>query len=323
MRRAWLSRKHIPLLSTVVVCALLYVVAAALYRGFFSLQVFANFFSDNSFLGIIAVGMTFVILSGGIDLSVGSVMALCSIVAAVLMGKGGLHPVAAIAAALALGTALGLGQGWVIRAFGLPPFIVTLAGMFFARGLGFIIHIEALPIDNPFYRAATDWAVEAGPARVPLTALVFLAVVAVGIYVSVYTVFGRNVYAVGGSEESARLMGIAVGRTKLLVYALSGFCAALAGVVFTFYGSSGNPSAGVGMELDAIAAVVVGGTLLSGGVGTVFGTLMGVLIFGIIQTGIVFDGRLSSWWTRVAIGALLLLFILLQKLFARPGLRGG
>jgi len=136
-------------------------------------------------------------------------------------------------------------------------------------------------------------------------------------------VFGRNVYAVGGNEEAAMLMGIPVGRTKVLVYALSGLCSSLAGVVFTFYGSSGNPSAAVGMELDAIAAVVVGGTLLSGGVGYVFGTLIGVLIFGIIQTGIVFDGRLSSWWTRVVIGALLLLFILLQKLFARPGLRRG
>ena len=315
-----LSQKHIPLLSTAAVCVLLYAAASALYPGFFSLQVLANFFSDNSFLGIVAVGMTFVILSGGIDLSVGSVLALCSIVMAVLMQRG-VPPVAAIAIVLALGTMLGAMMGCVVRYFDLPPFIVTLAGMFFARGLGFIIHIESLPIDNAFYRAATGWALEVGPARVPVTAFVFVAVVLVGIYVSAWTVFGRNVYAVGGNEEAAMLMGIPVGRTKVLVYALSGFCSSLAGVVFTFYGSSGNPSAAVGMELDAIAAVVVGGTLLSGGVGYVFGTLIGVLIFGIIQTGIVFDGRLSSWWTRVVIGALLLLFILLQKLFARPGLR--
>ena len=316
-----ISHKHIPLVSTVVVCVLLYAVACVLYKGFLSLQVFVNFFGDNSFLGIIAVGMTFVILSGGIDLSVGSVMALCSIVLAVLMQKAGVPPLAAIAIVLALGTTLGFAMGCVVRWFGLPPFIVTLAGMFFARGLAFIVHIESLPIDNPFYRTVTDWAVSVGGARVPLTALILVGVVAVGIAASVYTVFGRNVYAVGGNEEAAMLMGIPVGRTKQGVYALSGLCSALAGVVFTFYGSSGNPSAGVGMELDAIAAVVVGGTLLSGGVGTVFGTLVGVLIFGIIQTAIVFDGRLSSWWTRVAIGALLLLFILLQKLFARPALR--
>ena len=315
-----ISQKHIPLLSTAFVCVLLYGLASWQYEGFFSLQVFVNFFSDNSFLGIIAVGMTFVILSGGIDLSVGSMLALCSIVMAVLMQRG-VPPAAAIAIVLALGTTLGASMGCLVRYFGLPPFIVTLAGMFFARGLGFIIHIESLAIDNAFYRAVTGWALEVGPARVPITAFVFVAVVLVGLYVAAYTKFGRNVYAVGGNEEAAMLMGIPVGRTKVLVYALSGLCSSLAGVVFTFYGSSGNPATAVGMELDAIAAVVIGGTLLSGGVGTVLGTLIGVLIFGIIQTGIVFDGRLSSWWTRVAIGALLLVFILLQKLFARRGQR--
>jgi len=309
------SQKHIPLLSTVAVCILLYAVASILYHNFFSLRVFANFFSDNSFLGIAAVGMTFVILSGGIDLSVGSVLALSSILAAVLMEKLGVPPLLAIPAVLAVGTVLGLGMGAAVRWFGLPPFIVTLAGMFFARGLAFIIHIESMPISNSFYKAASAWGLEVGGARVPLTAIVFLAVVAAAIYVSGWTVFGRNVYAVGGNEEAAMLMGIPVGRTKLLVYSLSGFCSALGGVVFTLYGSSGNPSAGVGMELDAIAAVVVGGTLLSGGVGYVFGTLIGVLIFGIIQTGITFQGTLSSWWTKVAIGILLLL----QKLLARPG----
>ena len=318
-----ISRKHIPLLSTIAVCVLLYATGSVLYynQNFFSLQVFVNFFSDNSFLGIVAVGMTFVILSGGIDLSVGSVLALSSILAAVLMKSWGVPPPFAIVAVLAVGTALGLGMGCVIHFFGLPPFIVTLAGMFFARGLGFIIHIESMSIDNAFYRTASDLAVPLAGARVPITAIVFLAVLAAAVYVSTWTVFGRNVYAVGGNEEAAMLMGIPVGRTKLLVYALSGFCSALAGVVFTIYGSSGNPSAGVGMELDAIAAVVVGGTLLTGGVGYVFGTLIGVLIFGIIQTGISFQGTLSSWWTRVVIGVLLLLFILLQKLFARPAAR--
>ncbi|MFW6108616.1 MAG: galactofuranose ABC transporter, permease protein YjfF [bacterium] len=311
-------RKYVPLLSTAVVWALLYAVACVLYPGFFSLRVFADFFSDNSFLGIIAVGMTFVILSGGIDLSVGSMVALCSIVLAVLVELHGWHPLCAIAVVLALGTTLGLGTGSIIRYFGLPPFIVTLGGMFFARGLALIVRNESVPIQHGFYRAVTTWALTVGDGRVRVTSLVFLAVVAVGIYLAACTIFGRNVYAVGGNEEAALLMGVPVGWTKQRVYALSGFCSALAGVVFTFYGSSGNPAAAVGMELDAIAAVVIGGTLLSGGVGYVFGTLIGVLIFGTIQTAIIFDGRLSSWWTRVAIGALLLLFILLQKLLARP-----
>jgi simple sugar transport system permease protein len=224
-----------------------------------------------------------------------------------------------MAIVVTIGTGLGLAMGALIHCFRIAPFIVTLAGMFFARGLGFIIQIESLPIQNPFYRSITSWGLPIGwQLEIPLVALVFLGVLGVAIFLSSWTAFGRNVYAIGGNEEAAVLMGVPVARTKLLVYSLSGFCSALAGVVFTVYGSSGNPSAGVGMELDAIAAVVVGGTLLSGGVGSVFGTLIGVLIFGIIQTGISFQGTLSSWWTRVAIGVLLLLFILLQKLFARP-----
>jgi len=197
---------------------------------------------------------------------------------------------------------------------------VTLAGMFFTRGLAQIVHLEALPISNPAYVAATGWGLPlAAGVRVPLTAFIFLGVLAIGLYLSVYTPFGRNVYAVGGNEEAALLMGLPVGRTKVGIYALSGFCSSLSGVVFALYSSSGNPSAGVGTELDAIAAVVIGGTLLTGGVGHVLGTLVGVLIFGIIQTGITFQGTLSSWWTKVAIGALLLLFVLLQRVLARTG----
>jgi len=139
--------------------------------------------------------------------------------------------------------------------------------------------------------------------------------VAVGIYLAQCTAFGRAVYAIGGSEASALLMGLPVGRTTVRVYTFSGFCSALAGVVFTFYMQSGYGLHAVGLELDAIAAVVIGGTLLSGGVGYVAGTLFGVLILGIIQTLISFDGSLSSWWTRIVIGALLFVFCLLQRLF--------
>jgi simple sugar transport system permease protein len=236
------------------------------------------------------------------------------------MAKWGVPPPLAMLAVLLAGALFGLTMGCVVRFFGLPPFIVTLAGMFLARGLAFIMHIEAVPISNAFYGAVTKWGLALPGARVPATALLFLAVVAAGVYLSTSTVFGRNVYAVGGSEEAALLMGVPVGRTKLLVYTLSGLCSALAGIVFTLYSSGGDPSACMGMELDAIAAVVVGGTLLTGGVGYVVGTLVGVLIFGIIQAGITFE-NLNSWWTRVAVGLLLLAFILLQKLLARPARR--
>ena len=309
--------KHAPLLATSAVCVLLYATASALYPGFFSLRVFIDFIVDNSFLGIIAVGMTLVIISGGIDLSVGSVMALCSIVMAVLMGRCNVHPLLAILAALALGMSLGFLMGCVVHFFKLAPFIVTLAGLFLARGLAYIINMKAMPIQNDFYRWITDFGVRVGGAEMPITGIIFLVVVAVGIYISIYTSFGRNVYAIGGGEDAALLMGLPIGPTKLLVYTFSGFCSSLAAVVFTFYQSAGNPSAGVGMELDAIAVVVVGGTLLTGGAGRVFGTLIGTLIFGIIQTGIMFQGTLSSWWTKVAIGMLLLAFIVLQKFLSR------
>ena len=314
-----ISQKHIPLLSTIGVFLLLYAIASLRYDRFFTVRVFLNF-RDNSFLGIIAVGMTFVILSGGIDLSVGSVLALTTVVAALLIERLGVHPALAIAAVLVMGTAIGFAMGCVIHHVGIAPFIVTLAGLFFARGLALVLCDGSITIDNPIYRAVTAWKIPIGRTGLPLTALTFLAVLIVGIYVSVYTSFGRNVYAIGGNEEAAMLMGVPIGKTKIGVYTLSGFCSALAGVIYTLYGSSGDPRAGVGLELDAIASVVVGGTLLSGGVGYVFGTLIGVLIFGVIQTAITFE-NLNSWWTRVAIGLLLLLFILLQRLFARPGLR--
>ena len=149
--------------------------------------------------------------------------------------------------------------------------------------------------------------------EIPSTALVFLITLAMAVGLAHFTRFGRNIYAIGGNEQSAILMGLPVARTRIGVYALSGFCSALAGVVYTLYTSSGNPTAATGLELDAIAAVVIGGTLLSGGVGYVAGTLIGVLIFGIIQTAITFQGTLSSWWTKIAVGVLLLFFILSQR----------
>ena len=309
-------QRNIPFLTTVLVCALLYAVTAVSFhdRGFLSLRVFINFFSDNSFLGIAALGLTFVILSGGIDLSVGAVIGCVSVLTGLMLERWNVPPAVAVPAVLLIGALFGAGMGSLIHFFALPPFLVTLGGMFFARGAAYMLTLESLPITRFLDRVSESLRIPLGTIDLPATALLFLAVLAITVIVAHFTRFGRNVYAIGGNEQSALLMGLPVGRTKIGVYALSGFCSALAGLVYCLYTQSGDPTAGMGLELDAIAAVVIGGTLLSGGVGYVAGTMVGVLIFGIIQTGIVFQGTLSSWWTKIVIGLLLLAFILLQKI---------
>ena len=329
MMRAALH-KHGALLATALVFAALYLGAAAIYDGFFSPRVFIGFFADNAFLGIAAVGMTFVIISGGIDLSVGAVIGCASIMLATLIESGGWHPLAAATAVLVFGALLGASMGALIHAFELPPFIVTLAGMFFARGLGMVVHQESIAIRHEFLTGLHELpgtlagalglpesAVEVAATFAPVTAMVFVIIAIAAAAMARWTTFGRHIYAVGGREESARLMGLPVGRTKIQVYAFSGLCSALAGIVYALYTFSGNPTAGTMLELDAIAAAVIGGALLTGGVGTIAGTVLGVLIFAVIQTAIVFDGRLSSWWVRIAIGVLLLVFLAAQRLIRR------
>jgi ribose/xylose/arabinose/galactoside ABC-type transport system permease subunit len=317
VKKLWAS-PHLPLVITLLMLVALFSTASIMYEGFFSGRVVANLIGDNASLGIAAIGMTLVILSGGIDLSVGAVLGFTTIFVAVMIQQHHMPPLLAIALSLGIGTFLGLSMGFLIDRFDLPPFLVTLGGMFFARGLGFMVSQESVGIDHPFYTRLSEFAIPlGGKAALSATAIAYIVVFAVGIFVTHQSAFGRNVYALGGNEPSARLMGVAVGRTKLAVYAISGFCAALAGVVSTVYTGSGNPTLGVGFELDVIAAVVVGGTLLSGGVGSQIGTLAGVLIFGTIQTALVFDGRLNSWWLRIAIGGLLLVFILLQRLLSK------
>ncbi len=303
------SRTQIPVLTTCAVFVLFYAVASLRYPGFFSWPVFMNLLRDNSFLGLASIGLTFVILAGGIDLSVGAMIGFTSILIARLAAHH-VHPLLAIAVALGLGTGVGWGLGTIIHFAALPPFLVTLAGMFLLRGLGLVISLETITIQHAFYDAISDFSLR----LFPVTAILFLLTLICAIYLAQFTPFGRTIYAIGGNEQSAILMGLPVGRTRVRLYALSGFCSSLAGVTYTLYTSSGNASAGTMLELDATAAVVIGGTLLSGGVGHVFGTLIGVLILGIIQTIITFEGTLSSWWTKIAIGGLLLVFILLQRL---------
>lgn len=313
-----MNTRLLPLYATVAIFLLAYALAYSQFPAMLSTRVIGNLLTDNAYLGIAAVGMTLVILSGGIDLSVGSVIAFAGVFIAVLLRDTGLHPLAVFAALLVLTTGFGAGMGFLIDRLAMPAFIVTLAGMFLARGAAYLMSVPSVPITHPFYKVLQDayWLMP-GRGRLTLIGVLMLAVVALGAVVAHRTRFGASVYALGGGAQTARLMGVRQGRTTVLVYAFSGLMAGLSGIVFSVYTGSGYSLATVGTELTAIAAVVIGGTLLSGGSGTMIGTLVGVLTMGLIQTYIVFDGSLSSWWTKIVIGLLLLAFILLQKALLR------
>ncbi|MBB4233638.1 galactofuranose ABC transporter, permease protein YjfF [Rhizobium esperanzae] len=309
-----MNSKYLPLLATIVIFVLAYAGCTLQYPNMLSTRVIGNLLTDNAFLGIAAVGMTFVIISGGIDLSIGSVIAFTGVFLAVILQKTSIHPLLAFAIVLVITTAFGGIMGAIIHYLEMPAFIVTLAGMFLARGMAFVLSIDSIPIDHEYYSTLTSlyWRLPGG-GRLTLIGAIMLLVFAAGIFIAQRTRFGTNVYALGGGPQTARLMGVPVGRTTIQIYALSGFLAGLSGIVFSLYTSAGYSLAAVGVELDAIAAVVIGGTLLTGGAGFVAGTLIGILIQGLIQTYITFDGTLSSWWTKILIGLLLFAFILMQK----------
>ncbi len=310
----------LPLLVTTALFALMFLYGSIAYSGFFSLQVFFNLFIDNAFLLIVAIGVTFVILSGGIDLSVGAVVALTALVSAVLVENHHWSLWQVVPLVLLMGSLFGLAMGCLIHFFELQAFIVTLGGMFLARGLCYVISIDSISITDPTYTAISRYKVMFGDEYfISINVVIALVTLAIAIYTAHFSRFGRAVYAIGGNDRSAALMGLPVGRTRILVYTLSGFCASLGGVVVTFYMLSGYGLHAQAMELDAIAAAVIGGTLLTGGVGYLAGTLVGVLILGVIQSLITFDGTLSSWWTRIAVGILLCVFCLMQRLFERNG----
>jgi ribose/xylose/arabinose/galactoside ABC-type transport system permease subunit len=312
--RDLLGSRYTPVLVTLALLIVIFAAGASRYRGFASGQVIANLFVDNAFLIVLAVGMTFVILTGGIDLSVGSVVALSTMIAASL-AQAGWSPVAVILVVLLTTSTLGLLVGLVIHYFEIQPFIATLAAMFLARGLCYVISLDSISITDPWFTSMAQTRIPLAPQLTISPSVIVAAIVVVIAFVVLhYSRLGRTVYAIGGGEHSAMLMGLPVARTKVLVYVISGFCSGIAGVLFTFYTLSGYSLTAVGMELDAIAAVVIGGTLLTGGYGFVLGSLLGVLLLGVIQTIISFEGTLSSWWTKIVVGSLLLVFIILQRL---------
>jgi ribose/xylose/arabinose/galactoside ABC-type transport system permease subunit len=310
-----MSRSLRPLVATAVIFAIAYGLAVMQFPSMFSTRVLGNFLTDNAFLGITAVGMTFVILSGGIDLSVGAVIGFTGVLIAVLISWAGWHPLAAFTLALAIAATFGGTMGLAIHFLQVPAFIVTLAGMFLARGGASVITRDSIPVNHEFYGWISSLLIRLpGGGRLSVIGLLMIAVFIIGALVAHRTKFGSYVYALGGNETSASLMGVPVARTTVGIYMLSSVLAALAGIVFSLYTSAGYPLAAVGVELDAISAVVIGGTLLTGGYGFVLGTFIGVMLLGLVQTYIIFDGSLSSWWTKIVIGGLLFLFIVLQRL---------
>lgn len=318
-----MSRSLRPLVATAVIFAIAYALAVMQFPAMFSTRVLGNFLTDNAFLGITAVGMTFVILSGGIDLSVGAVIGFTGVLVAVLISWAGWHPLAAFTMALAIAAAFGGVMGLAIHYLQVPAFIVTLAGMFLARGGASVITQDSVPVKHDFYDWISDLIIRLpGGGRLSFIGLLMVAVFVIGALVAHRTKFGSYVYALGGNAVSASLMGVPVAQTTVGVYMLSSVLAALAGIVFSLYTSAGYPLAAVGVELDAISAVVIGGTLLTGGYGFVLGTFIGVMLLGLVQTYIIFDGTLSSWWTKIVIGALLFLFIVLQRLIFAASAQG-
>lgn len=320
-RKFTLDRKLLPVTGTIVTFILMLTIGQVRYsadgRPFISSRLFSNLLVDNSFVLVLAVGMTLVILTGGIDLSVGAVVALVGLVIATLLPMGVPLPIVLLIAVL-IGALSGLIIGVMVHFFDIQPFIASLAVMFLARGLCNVVSVESLGITHEGFAAMAAWNIPIGSGRntfrITLSLIIALIVIALGFWLLHYTRFGRTVYALGAGDDgnAAKLMGLPVAAARVGVYVLSGVCAGVAGILFALYTKSGFNLTGIGMELDAIAPVAIGGTLLTGGRGYVLGSVVGVLVYGLLQVLIAREG-LDSWWTKVLIGAFLLGFVLLQR----------
>lgn len=299
-----------PLLGLLVLGAAL----SILTDRFLSFSNLSNVGQQIAVISIVALGATYVIIAGGIDLSVGSVVALSSVVFALAFSNAGLAWPVAVLAALATGIAVGVVNGLFVTLGRLPAFIATLATLSMARGLALVVS-EGRPISgfpDEFRTITSGRIVGDVPVSIGLTIVLFV----LGGLALRHTVFGRAVYAVGGSEEVARLSGIRIVRLKVAIYALAGFCAAVGGLVLTSRLNSAQPVAGQGLELDVIAAVVIGGASLSGGQGTAFGTLLGALIIGVLRNGLNLL-NVSSFWQQVAVGGVIAAAVMTDTLRRR------
>jgi erythritol transport system permease protein len=275
---------------------------------------------------ILAIGMTFVILSGGIDLSVGSVVGFCGMVAGLLLSRGlvleplGIavfpHAWLVVVLALAAGMAIGAANGWIVSRLGVAPFIATLGSMYIARGAALLMSDGAtypnLAGEASLGNTGFPWIGAAAIAGLPVPVWLMAVLAGIAMFVASRTPFGRHVYAIGGNERAALLSGVRVPQVRLRVYVISGFCAALVGVIIAAQLGAAHPATGTTFELNAIAAVVLGGTSLMGGRGTVGGTLIGAFVIGVLADGLVLLG-VSEFWQMVVKGLVIVLAVVLDQ----------
>ena len=334
MKKIRINSNTVMLLITIVLFVGMYAGGCVMYaaKDFGKLQNFLNVLINNAGLLIAACGITCVMLAGGIDISVGSVVAMTCMFMAVGLSQWGLPSGVLIVLILIIGVVFGLAQGFCVAYLEIQPFIVTMAGLFFARGMTAIISKEqvSVPMDSwfgqlsqikinmPFQIGA--YLNKKGVLMVPyvrLTVVVALAMVVITFLMLRYTKFGRSLYAVGGNQQSATLMGLNVRKTKMMSHVLCSLYATLGGLCFCLNTMCGTPTQAAGLEMDAISSAVIGGTLLTGGVGNVIGTLFGVMINGTISSLVKFNGKLVASWSNIITAILLCFFILLQAVFAK------
>lgn len=307
-----LKKKVLPVwnqLGMLIILVLLSVVMAIFAPYFTETNNVLNILKQSSITAILAAGMTVVILTGGIDLSVGATLALAGVVS-VMLSNSGVHPAIAMFTGAAVGYVAGAINGYFTAVTKLPSFVVTLGSMTYLRGIAFVIS-GGLPLVLKdklfiFFGSGTLWGV---PTPIYIMAVVYVAM----FFVLKYTMFGRHVYAIGGNEEAARLTGIKVERTLIHVYSISGLMAGIAGVVMAGRVISGQPNAGISFELDAIAAVILGGTSFVGGVGRIQGTIIGVLIMAVLSNGLTLL-NVDYYWQLIVKGLVIVIAVLLDKL---------
>lgn len=332
MKKFKINNNNILLYITVALFIVMYIAGCIVYadKGFTHLQTFLNILINNAGLICVTCGMTCVMLTGGIDISVGSVVALDCMIMAVGIEQWGWGSPALMVFILLVGLVFGFVQGYCVAYLNIQPFIVTMAGMFFARGMTAVICKEQVSIvsDKLFVMLSSlkltlpfgGYVNRKGILQLPylrVTVLVALIVVIAIFFLLKYTRFGRSLYAVGGNQQSATLMGLDVKRTKLKAYVLSSVLTSIGGICYCLNTMSGTTSQATGLEMDAISSAVIGGTLLSGGSGSVIGSLFGVLINGTISTLVKSNGKLISSWSNIVTAILLCFFILLQAIFAK------
>lgn len=312
----------LPTIASIVIFVGMVIFGEVAYGRILQFNTLSNLLINNAHLIVLAVALTFVILTGGIDLSVGSIIAVSS-VAGVMLSNAGWNVFAVIIAMIGIGVLFGIVSGVLIRYFNVQPFIATLAMMFLGRGLASLLSTtpERLGEDSPIRWIGAQLKIVDGPKVNDLVitpaVLVAVLVVIAAFFVLHRTRMGRTVYAIGGSESSALLMGLPVHRTKVLVYVISGALAGLAAVLYTARLGTAQNITGIGWELDAIAAAVIGGTLLTGGYGYVLGSVVGALVLGLMNVLITRDGGIPPEMTTIITGGILLVFVLLQRAVTR------